>query len=477
MELLDKVQSIFPDKVIKVVEACKGVDRLREVPIATQPQFMPFRRTFGRRRADQQVYCDESWERWDRMSKRQIRREGVPSKIAITIFADNPIQSISMDMTTKTESNIHEPPVSSDMPDLKKMRIEEPNPKSLVASPMEIREHHAVPSELTCPEDKAHQASMPTHGPMFRALAPSVQAQITKIHKNLGHPDSRQLQAVLRQGGWSDLVVNAIQDFQCEVCFERQKPKVQRPAHVHTPREFNDLVLFDSTEWSDGNGHKYLFLHFIDSATNFQIAVPYYRQDTEGFLECFRSAWLRWAGNPREVMFDSATGFNSETVERYFQEHSIRSHVIPAEAHWQLGRAERHGSILQTMLDKYHVDHPISNWQEFEIALQLLCNAKNSLSRHAGYTPEILVLGKSQHVPGSNSDPSDSAGFLGLDMEDTPEGAQFAQRMAKREAARLAFLKADHSQALRRALHARSRPDRMSCQVGDHVMNEVWQRC
>jgi hypothetical protein len=110
-------------------------------------------------------------------------------------------------------------------------------------------------------------------------------------------------------------------------------------------------------------------------------------------------------------MFDSQTGFNSEQFGRFLQEHSIRSHVIPTGAHWQMGRCERHGGILLRMLDKFHVDQPIANWQDFERALQMLCNAKNSLSRHAGFTPEILVLGKSQHVPGSNTDDTDSAGF------------------------------------------------------------------
>ena len=101
--------------------------------------------------------------------------------------------------------------------------------------------------------------------------------------------------------------------------------------------------------------------------------------------------------------------------------------------------------------------------------LQLLCNAKNSLSRHAGYTPEILVLGKSQQVPDSNSSETDGAGLLGLDDSST-EGVRFHQQLARREAARAAFIKADHCKSLRKALHARSRPDRMTLKVGDHVM-------
>ena len=42
--------------------------------------------------------------------------------------------------------------------------------------------------------------------------------------------------------------------------------------------------------------------------------------------------------------------------------------------------------------------------------------------------------------------------------------------LARREAARIAFIRADHSATLRRALHARSRPERLTFQTGDIVM-------
>ena len=72
-------------------------------------------------------------------------------------------------------------------------------------------------------------------------------------------------------------------------------------------------------------------------------------------------------------------------------------------------------------------------------------------------------------LPGNNiSAPMDSASFAGLD--ETTEGEKFHLMLAKREAARLAFVRADHSASLRRALHARSRPDRTSFSIGDLVM-------
>ena len=46
------------------------------------------------------------------------------------------------------------------------------------------------------------------------------------------------------------------------------------------------------------------------------------------------------------------------------------------------------------MLNKYHSNHPIRSYQDFEQSLIQLCNAKNSMSHHEGFTPELWVLGK-----------------------------------------------------------------------------------
>lgn len=78
-----------------------------------------------------------------------------------------------------------------------------------------------------------------------------------------------------------------------------------------------------------------------------------------------------------------------------------------------------------SMLDKYHSERPIQNWDDFTQGLIHLCNAKNAMSRHEGYTPELWVLGKMKPVPGSNSnDALDSASFRALD--ETDRGSTFS---------------------------------------------------
>ena len=87
--------------------------------------------------------------------------------------------------------------------------------------------------------------------------------------------------------------------------------------------------------------------------------------------------------------------------------------------------------------------------------LQHCISAKNSLSRHRGFSPEILVLGKSRHDPFSNC--SDDNHHSWTEQGDTN---RFHQNLSRRVAARKAFIDADHDMKVRRAVHRRSRPDR-----------------
>ena len=122
------------------------------------------------------------------------------------------------------------------------------------------------------------------------------------------------------------------------------------------------------------------------------------------------------------------------------------------------------------MITKYHADHPIQSFEAFEQCLIHLCNAKNAMSRYAGYSPELWVLGKMRPLPGANSNPFlDSASYSELGDAET-DGKRFQEMMARRESARIAFVKADHSSAVRKALHSRTRPDRNNFQNGDLVM-------
>lgn len=172
-------------------------------------------------------------------------------------------------------------------------------------------------------------------------------------------------------------------------------------------------------------------------------------------------------------MIDAATELNSDEFMRYLQKHNVRSKTCAADAHWQNARAERHGGVLQVMLNKMDSEVPIKNYEELEEALQFATQTKNQWSRHRGYPPEILVFGKSASIPGSvTSDTNRTSHAIAL--QDLPEGLRFREELSIRERARRAFAFVDNSQVLRRAIVSRSRPNRGPYARGEWVM--IWKK-
>eukprot|EP00435_Cladocopium_sp_Y103_P036353 s892_g9.t1 len=298
------------------------------------------------------------------------------------------------------------------------------------------------------------------------------------MHNNLGHPDATTLGNVLKDQLWPSEAVEGVKDMHCPACFERQRPRLARPSHLSEPRMFNDVVAIDAVTWTDPNNHTYTFYHMIDMSTNFHIAFPCeHRPTSSEIANLISKQWISWAGPPKTLIHDSAGEFCGEEFGKYLQGFDIQSQVIPGEAHWQLGRCERHGAILQSMLDKWQVENPIHTYADLENALQHITAAKNSLSRHRGYSPEILVLGKSRHLPACLSNEElGPADWLVDDNIDRPESQRtletqnFFRNLAWREQARTIFIKTDHDMKLRRALLKRSRPERRSFAMGQWVM-------
>ena len=245
--------------------------------------------------------------------------------------------------------------------------------------------------------------------------------------------------------------------------------KIARPAVLSEPKDFNDVVGCDLMSWTAKSGKVFQCIHFIDTATNFQLAVPVFRTDAETLFEAFQDCWLRWAGPCKQLVIDNESALCSDQFAQLAQQQNIHLRVVAAYAHWQMGKTERHGDILQHILVKYDHEHAIETEVQFKHALNHACNAKNSLARSKGYTPEILVLGKSLNLPDILSeDPKQPANYLA--DSDSPEGLAFRKQLMQRESARRAFIDADNNDKLRRAFLRRQRPHRGFHSSGTYVL-------
>eukprot|EP00435_Cladocopium_sp_Y103_P075582 s29_g60.t1 len=169
---------------------------------------------------------------------------------------------------------------------------------------------------------------------------------------------------------------------------------------------------------------------------------------------------------------DSAREFVSEAFVKFLQSLNIQCEVVPPDAHWQCGRIERHGGVLQAMLSKYELEHDVSSYHKLQQALTQCIMAKNSCSLKHGYSPDTLVFGKGLRIPASITS-DDSLPAHAIAESEDQAGLKFKELLAMREAARRAFHAADNDMALRRAALRRDRPHRGSYSEGEWVM--VWK--
>ena len=220
-------------------------------------------------------------------------------------------------------------------------------------------------------------------------------------------------------------------------------------------------------------GEELSYYHFVDSATSFQVACVAPSRSAEAFLECFVQSWLMWAGTPHEIIVDAGTELNSEEITKFAQGHNIHMITTSTEAHFQNGKAERHGSILQNMLNRYEKEHAIHNYHDLKQGLWWCTQAKNAYSIRKGYSPEVLVLGKQTRLPGSVCSDELLPAHMLADSE-SAQGIQFRLQLSRRESARKAFVQTDHDQALRRSILRKTQGKPQKYHPGEWVM--VWRQ-
>eukprot|EP00435_Cladocopium_sp_Y103_P032016 s3083_g8.t1 len=306
----------------------------------------------------------------------------------MTVFAANP------EVPNAARDSRPEPPVQNAS-------------NSTVPSPDAVESKNSPSAEQTTspnpsvPWTESQQADFEssTQTSHFKSLTREEQQALIRAHKNLGHPHPEKFSSIIRQQGFRPEVARAALELKCSVCQSQQKPKTGVPGNLRDEMDFNDRVHVDGFTWTSAQGIGYHIYHFVDSATSFQVVCVSPSRSADAFLECFLQSWLQWAGTPHELIVDAGTELNSEEVTNFAQAHNIHMTTISTEAHFQNGKAERHGSIVQSMLTKYEREHPIHSYQDLKQGLWWCVQAKNAYSIRKGYAPEILVLGKQTRLP------------------------------------------------------------------------------
>eukprot|EP00435_Cladocopium_sp_Y103_P004696 s6476_g1.t1 len=312
---------------------------------------------------------------------------------------------------------------------------------------------------------------VPLHGPKFRLLNDDEKQNLIKIHKNLGHPDPNVLASHLKQNGAADHIVEAAREYICDACVETTKFSHQRPAKLHDPKEFNEILGIDGFFWTGRKGFQVMIFHCIDESSLFHLGRRLENRHLEHVIPAFADMWFSWAGQPNAIYSDPAGEFRSDQWLSFLQQHDTEPKVS-TEA-WQKGRIERHGQIVKNMLHRYDQEKIIEDPQEFDQVLRACFQAKNALARHQGFAPEQIVLGKSSKLPASLTSDERVVSHSLVDGSDLDSG-KFRQNLERRSRARKVFVLADNDAAIRRAILRKSNPHPGHFSMGQSVM--YWRK-
>ena len=449
-----QVQALVPLMNLQVIFVCRGTERMQLPLNLPDRQVNTMRHTVSLHRNTGEIH-DFGSEEWVTLKRSCRIRNAVPSKLMITCFG--------------SPRGLPEDQIESEHP--------MPEPESKVVPP--------VSDGAPCPDNPAVAARrvskfgqneicegwapppIAIHGPKFRNLSEVEKADLRKLHLNLGHPDPNVLAEHLRTHQAAPHVVEAAREYVCDACVESVGRKHQRPAKLHEPRDFNDLVGIDGFYWSGSKGFRVHVFHCIDESSLFHLGRRCETRNTDQVIDTWSNFWTSWAGDPDQVYTDPAGEFISEKWKELMTSKSIQL-LIATEA-WQRGRVERHGQIIKRMLTRCDLENPIENLQDFDRTLLACFQAKNSLMRQKGFSPEQIVLGKARQIPASLSS-DENAVAHDLALGDDPESESFRKTLEVRTLAKKAFLMTDNDQAIRRALLRRSCPVRGPFEPGQLVM-------
>jgi len=289
---------------------------------------------------------------------------------------------------------------------------------------------------------------------------------VQKVHRGMGHPSASTMVKTFENSNASEVVIWCARWYECATCADRAPPPTAAKSTTIKATNFNQRVQMDVfyIQHSDER-YKIAILHIVDVATRFAQARVVLAETGEDFVKALMRSWITPYGPPQTLQYDEARPFCGAELTELLERHNIKSDVAPGEAHFRLGIIERRHMTLRTALENYLTDlQTPANSDTVRDALEHVVPSMNNLSFTKGYTPSQWVLNTTPTDPSSVT----SDDFCPTVQHDALHDPTFADQLEKRMFAKMAFVKADADDRIRRALLRRHRTLTAPLSVGQH---------
>lgn len=265
-----------------------------------------------------------------------------------------------------------------------------------------------------------------------------------KIHRYFAHASPEKLKTFVAQTNHprKEEVIKEILDLDCNLCkrYQREAPKPK--TCLPMADKFNQTVALDLKFLEEGE----ILLHSIDLLTRFSSAILVNNKTKEEIVEKFFRTWICIFGPPEQTLCDNGKEFCNADFVSMCTNLNINMETTAAFAPWSNGMVERHNALLAEMIGKIKSETGCST----EIAVCWAVNAKNSMANVHGFSPQQLVFGYNTYCPGL-----DDKEISVSQIEDIATSKIVADNLNAMYEARSAFISAQNSERLKRALKGR----------------------
>eukprot|EP00971_Amphidinium_carterae_P353043 6492804-Amphidinium_carterae.1 len=296
------------------------------------------------------------------------------------------------------------------------------------------------------------------------------QADVKRLHDNLGHPSVSELLKMLHRGRAFKPIIKWVKHhFRCPTCEASVRPGLRTVAKHPSSYSFNQMVGIDLFFLrSPINGSEVIVLNCLCWGTSYQSLqiLPDRAPETVwwGFSQC----WARFAGLPKILVSDGGGEFQGYFSTSLGQA-GVAHYQTDARSPWQNGRTERAGAECKRLIYKTVQEVVPCSDMEFEALVYMVAGVRNRHNMTGGFSPNQRVFGSERGIPDSLICPSQRSALV---YEGPLE--QMRNADAVRQCATRAWATSDNRDRLLRASRAKHRKPMAQLTIGQYVY--LWRQ-